>query len=144
MPLFVPDEYKVSLPTEDLIFRRCYINKGLLSKIFIFLEHPNICFLSRLFQQIVIYVNALVVVAYILSTIPDLQYVPETCTRPMCDKNPNLYPNQIICEPVASNVFSKIDIICAYFFSIELATRLLLCATVQPRVAGVVSSTEVL
>jgi hypothetical protein len=58
---------------------------------------------------------------------------PATCSNPVCDNNPNLCPDRIVCEPIESSTIAQVENAVLYVFFIEYSIRLLTCWTVSVR-----------
>ena len=61
------------------------------------------------------------------------RYSPSACTRPACSDNPELCPGRTICEPIPLRLFSTVDAVVIYIFTIEYLAKLMTCWAVSPR-----------
>lgn len=53
------------------------------------------------------------------------RYQPTSCKLPICQDDPILCPERIICSPVPLEMFKPIDMICVTIFTVEYGVRLL-------------------
>jgi hypothetical protein len=75
-------------------------------------------------------------VIFILSASPDLRHKPAHCDNPVCDNNPDLCPDSIICAPETPKWFKFIELACILVFSIEYFLRVGTVATVPLRLVS--------
>ena len=75
-------------------------------------------------------------VIFILSASPDLRHKPAHCDNPVCDNNPDLCPDSIICAPETPKWFKFIELACILVFSIEYFVRVGTVATVPLRLVS--------
>lgn len=79
--------------------------------------------ISRTMSQIVLFCIALSVLSFVLCTLPDFRYIPETCDY--CSGSSA--PEGCTCEPKPYEIFHSIELVCAAIFSVELLMRFTTC-----------------
>ena len=72
------------------------------------------------------------------STNPQLRYVPTTCDQPVCNNDPLLCPDYMVCTDIELPVVLTVESFTTYYFTAEYGLRLLTVWAVTPRVAGVI------
>lgn len=103
-------------------------------RIFVIMEHPGSCRMAWFYSVFISLVTLTSVLVYIISTIPEAQHTVTSCLHPACDRT-ELCPNSQICEPVPPKSFATIELICLIIFTFDYVARLILCTTVDPRLA---------
>ncbi len=141
LPWFVPPLY--SFEEEESLFGdggdidKHYYSLNYIQRFFVMLEQPNSCKLSVAVNWLIMLVTLLSVGIYIISTIPEVRSTPDTCDSPACDDHDTLCPGEEVCAPEPPQDFDPIETFCLYVFVVDYFTRVLLCATVPPRLAGI-------
>ena len=72
------------------------------------------------------------------STNPQLRYVPTTCDQPVCNNDPLLCPDYMVCTDIELPLVLTVESFTTYYFTAEYGLRLLTVWAVTPRVAGVI------
>jgi len=103
-------------------------------RIFVMMEHPMTCRFAWIYSVFISLVTLSSVLVYITSTVPEAQHNVPSCLYPACN-NEALCPNRQICEPSPPEWFSIIEKNCLTIFAFDYLARLLLCVTVDPRLA---------
>lgn len=62
-----------------------------------------------------------------------IRHTPPTCTKPACDHDPELCPDNVICEPIPAKLFNKIEIACVTIFTADYLIRVFTVGFMQAR-----------
>ena len=110
-----------------------YGNLNLLQRYFILWEYESSSYASFVLSICMALTVMLNIISFFLST--EYVYSPSTCDSPVCSNDATLCPGRTICEPIPLDLFSIIDDVCLYIFTIDYLSRMLTCWTVSPRLA---------
>lgn len=103
------------------------------------LENSQSCTMSKFYHIFILSIILLSVISTIVSSDNRLAVFPDTCEYPVCENDITLCPNSVVCEPTIDPIFNQIEHIGVIIFAIDYFPRLLLCWTVEPALAGLVS-----
>ena len=108
------------------------------AKVFITLEVEGSGVVAKYLDLITKAVIVLAIVAYLLSTDAQFQYIPDTCDLPFCNDDLTLCPGYQVCEPVEIPDITAISDFTTYYFTVEYGLKFFTVWAVSSRVAGVV------
>ena len=149
LPTFmVPTVFKIynedallhSTKLEEVVPFRVYDNLNIYQRIFICFEYPENSLISLALGLGTMLVILLSVVTSIMQTNSLYQYTPDWCSSPVCNNDPIVCPDSMVCQPQPSLYFQHIDAICVYIFTAEYFARLLTLFSVPGRIARIVPS----
>ena len=100
----------VYVHTDKKGFKRIYM-LNLLQRIFIFFEDPKFCYIGNYFGSFMLFTIVTNLVVFIVSSLDQFKYTPDTCTSPACHDG-LLCPGKIVCEPVADEWTRTAELIC--------------------------------
>ena len=69
-----------------------------------------------------------------------LRHSPSSCPDPVCDNDPVLCPDSMICEPIPPFALEAIEIFCLVIFTMDYIPRLLLSPLMPPRLSRILPS----
>eukprot|EP00602_Paraphysomonas_sp_CaronLab_P007971 CAMPEP_0185034172 /NCGR_PEP_ID=MMETSP1103-20130426/23800_1 /TAXON_ID=36769 /ORGANISM="Paraphysomonas bandaiensis, Strain Caron Lab Isolate" /LENGTH=415 /DNA_ID=CAMNT_0027570717 /DNA_START=420 /DNA_END=1667 /DNA_ORIENTATION=- len=75
--------------------------------------------------------------SYVLSSDPGFRNKPSSCDDPVCDNDPELCPNTIMCEPVEEPIFELFETICISIFTVDYVIRILTVPLMPSRLANI-------
>lgn len=117
--------------------KRVYTHLNILHQLFIVAEHPQSSLLGKLWSLTVAMVTLSSVVIFIIESMPEMQYIPKTCTSPVCNQDPLLCPGRIMCAPQTKSQILFAEENCIYFFLVDYFVRVLLVGMVPSHIASV-------
>jgi len=133
-PIFPPNEY---ICVTNLCRRKVKYELSITQQIFVTLEDPNSSFLATVIGALLMGVILLSTIVYIISTDPSQLYIPSSCSDPACNDDPNLCPNEMICEPEPKPWLYNVETACVLVFLVDYVFRVASVATIPARMAGV-------
>eukprot|EP00605_Chrysophyceae_sp_TOSAG23-4_P000825 GSChrysophyteH1.ASY1.ANO1.915.1 assembled CDS len=126
----------IYIHTDKKGFKRLYI-LNTVQRIFMFFEDPKFSKLGNLFGSFMMIVIVFNLIVFIISSLDNFKYRPEKCTNPVCNNDPVLCPNKMICEPIPQQWTRYAETFCVTIFSIDYLARVLLVWSIPPRLANV-------
>ena len=134
-PVFVDEIYNHITPSGE---KRAY-KLNIFQRVFVTLENPGSCQIGQNLSILMFSIIILSCIDYIIATLPQLNFQPETCDTPVCSYDTEC-PNAVICEPIPPTWLNTVELACVILFSIEYGARMLLIGTVPPRLADLIPS----
>ena len=110
------------------------------AKVFITLEVEGSGVVAKYLDLVTKAVIVLAIVAYLLSTDAQFQYIPDTCDLPFCNDDLTLCPGYQVCEPVEVPEITAISNFTTYYFTVEYGLKFFTVWAVSSRVAGLMSA----
>lgn len=107
------------------------------ASIFITMEIESSSYLAKILSFIFKSVIVISVISYLVSSEPYFKHTPEVCPHPVCDNDPLLCPNRMICPPETNILFEIIEHFIIAVFTVDYLSRVLTCWAVSPRVCGI-------
>ena len=137
--LFVPKIFTLITPDNHYTERKYELS--IPARLFVCLEDQFCCDIASCIFAFMTLVILLGTVTFIMASTDEYMYTPSSCDNPVCDHDPDLCPNTIMCEPVSYSLFDDIDEFCVIVFTIEYLVRVFTLWAVPCRLAGLVGET---
>ena len=135
--IFVPEFY--TFKDEESNQVRTYdLNR--VQRLFMTFHEPSSCFVAQILSNAVMSVIVLNIIVNIMMTLPQYRNVTVTsCSKPACDNDATLCPNETMCAPTTDPQLVLIDDYCVIIFTIEYLFRLATVWSVPMRLANLVT-----
>mmetsp|Transcript_7304 Transcript_7304/g.10863 ORF Transcript_7304/g.10863 Transcript_7304/m.10863 type:complete len:225 (+) Transcript_7304:37-711(+) len=133
LPILMPSHY---CHTNILgVLRNYHLN--CIGRVFMTFQDPRSSKLGMMLRVIIKLTIVLNAIAYVLSWSPDFMEAPDDCENPVCDNDPDLCPDKMVCAPVSNHTMYKTQITCMLVLLVEFIVTASTCWSVPARLAGV-------